>query len=120
MKAIVRQFKAEMILPVEDSQQLVLQVNELHRYSSEAERIKDATVFAFGANGTNPDLLIVIALKKLPDSDQLAWHYAVVGVSADRLIVRLDEQTVWSRRLEVGDEPVLDTWFYYHLVRSRP
>jgi hypothetical protein len=71
----------------------------LLRYADAEQGILDAAIFSF-ANGTNPELLLILEARKA--EGKLAWHYALIHMSGEPVAVQLDGKDIWQRP---GDVP---------------
>lgn len=115
----LRQFKAQaqrfsatlQQFGTDDRQEMRLLTRPLHRYAIPGEEVGDAIIFAWTANGTNPDALLVIEqrarAKQAPE-----WVYSLVGVTADTVDLKLDGETVQTKvhTMYPGDETL--TFFF--------
>lgn len=92
----------------------------LYRYRDPERGIQDGAIFAFGSNGTQPDLLILIELRG-PDLVHATWHYAPVKMTTSEVRVRLDGKEVRSYPLQW--KPVrndYDIWIAFFPSRNNP
>lgn len=85
----------------------------LYRYASEPDKILDGALFGFSSTGTNPDAVIAIQLCGA-ELNSAEWKFAMTGMTAGGLEMRLDEKQVWSQPYLVGRGEVFETktWFY--------
>ena len=86
----------------------------LHEYTSPKNGVVQAVMCGFAANGTNPDVVVLIEAvgdgneKGTPES----WRYAVVGMTASGISVKLDKNEVYTRPYarSPGDA---EAWTYF-------
>jgi hypothetical protein len=71
----------------------------LHEYSSPKQGVVQGVVCGFAANGTNPDVIVVLeAVSAEGDKDApKSWRYGVVGMTASGISVKLDKTEVFTR-----------------------
>jgi len=94
MKAISRDFSATEVYFDNTRTELRLLTQPLLRYSDEKQDIIDGALFAF-ANGTNPEILIVIeAVKTNGGTSQ--WRYGAAPMSSAQLHLQLHDAEVWT------------------------
>ena len=82
----------------------------IYRYGGPKSTVQDAAIFAFTANGTNPDGLLILELRKAGSSKPV-WHYGAVGMTSDALSVHLDGKKVWQK--EAHPQEYLDRLIYF-------
>lgn len=86
------------------------------RYSEPDSGLQDGAIFGFAANGTNPDLLLVLELHG-KDLATASWKYAPIRMTVAQLSVRLDEKEVWSvpyvHAPPPGQTAAFDTWIFF-------
>jgi hypothetical protein len=86
------------------------------RYSEPDSGLQDGAIFGFAANGTNPDLLLVLELHG-KDLAAASWKCAPVRMTVAQLSVRLDEKEVWSVPYVYAPAPgrtaAFDTWVFF-------
>lgn len=114
----LRQFKAQsqrfsatmQQYGTEDRQEMRLLTRPLHRYALPDESVDDAIIFAWTANGTNPDALLV--LEQRTRDKQPEWVYSLVGVTADTVELKLDGSPAQTKQhtLYPGDDAL--TFFF--------
>jgi hypothetical protein len=83
----------------------------LHEYSSPRQGVLQGVLCGFAANGTNPDVIVVLeAVSPAEGKDpSKSWRYGVVGMTASGVSVKLDKAEVFTRPYtrSPGDQ---DTW----------
>lgn len=94
MKEISRRFTAHETAAVGGRIELRLLTSPLFRYSDPDANIIDGAIFAL-ANGTNPEVLLVLEAHDVKDADS-AWHYALVQLTGASVAVELDGKEVWQ------------------------
>jgi hypothetical protein len=113
MKALFRRFSVTVRDTV-TSDELRPLARPLHEYSSPKQGVLQGILCGFAANGTNPDVIVVLEAvgptkgKDAPKS----WRYGVVGMTSAGISVKLDKAEVFKRPREwpPGDR---DTWTYF-------
>ncbi len=92
----------------------------LHRYRDPESGVQDGAVFAFGSNGTNPDLLLLIELRG-PDPTRASWHFMPARLTTSQLDVRLDGKRAWSvpEQWHHG-RMAYDTWIVFFPTQDNP
>jgi hypothetical protein len=89
----------------------------LFEYSDAESRLPVGAIFGMSATGTNPDLLLLLEAR--PDEGgKLRWEYAYARITANSLIMRLDDQEIWSEVGVPSSAAGYDTWTYYFLRRG--
>ena len=105
MKLITRDFSASEVYLDGTRIDLRLLPRPLLRYSDESQGIIDGALFAF-ANGTNPEILLVIESTKGTGSPS-GWQYGAARMSSAELHLQFKDVEVWtiegSRRESVDD-----------------
>jgi hypothetical protein len=94
MKEMCRRFTANESAVVEGRVELRLLSSPLYRYIDAEAGVVDGAIFAF-ANGTNPEVLLVLEANDNKDSPP--WHYALVQMTGGAVSVELDGKEIWQR-----------------------
>lgn len=68
----------------------------LYRYADEATGVIDGVVFAF-ANGTNPEVLLLLEAQHDAKTKQAIWTYGLAQMTGAEVFASLDDQQVWSQ-----------------------
>jgi len=66
----------------------------LYRYEDVASAVIDGAIFSF-ANGTNPEVLLVLEAHKTKDA--AVWRYGLAQMTGAAVAVQLDGKQVWER-----------------------
>ncbi len=74
----------------------------LLRYSDAEQELIDGAIFAL-ANGTNPEVLLVLEAQRV--EEKAAWRYALVQMSGEPATVQLDDKEIWKK--EGADPPAV-------------
>jgi tetratricopeptide (TPR) repeat protein len=94
MKELLRRFTASRKpLP---GKELVLLEAPVHRYADAERGLLDGAVFVF-ANGTDPEVILLLELQRADKASPPQWQYALARMSAAELWVNLDGTEVWRR-----------------------
>ena len=101
MKQLLRRFTAHEAAVIEGRIELRPLANALHRYSDAEAQLIDGAVFAF-ANGTNPEVFVMLEAHAVPDGPHV-WKYALARMTGGSLAVSIDDQEVWT--CEAADPP---------------
>ena len=68
----------------------------LYRYADDATGVIDGVVFAF-ANGTNPEVLLLLEAQHDAKTKQAVWTYGLAQMTGAEVHASLDDQEVWSQ-----------------------
>lgn len=105
MNEIARRFSVSETFSAERTDQLRLMPRALYRYADTEHGLIDGALYAF-ANGTNPEVLLVIEARSRRDG--AIWQYGFARLGAAQLQAMLDDKLVWQRPGVVrwdADEP---------------
>jgi hypothetical protein len=71
---------------------------QLHEYSSPKQGVLQGCLWGFIDSGTNPDVVVALeAVNPVDDKDATKfWRYAVIGITANGVIVKLDKSEVFT------------------------
>jgi hypothetical protein len=94
-KEVARRFSATRIDAGNIREENRLLTQPVYRYRDPDSGIQDGAIFAFIANGTNPDFLLLVELRGT-DAAQATWHYGAARMTTGELHLRLDGKEVWS------------------------
>lgn len=112
MRRIGRRFSCTLIdPPLKSSHQMRFLPQPLYRYEQPESGLVDGAVFAFAYNGTNPDGLLAIELRR-NGSKPPAWHYAATGMTMCGLSFTLNDQEVWSKPYKAGPA-AYESWLWF-------
>jgi hypothetical protein len=84
----------------------------LHEYSAPKQGVAQGILCGFAANGTNPD--VIVALEAVADADgkPKSWRFAVIGMTASGISVKLDKDEVFTRAY-VNTLKDRDNWTHF-------
>jgi hypothetical protein len=68
----------------------------LYRYADEGSGLVDGAIFSF-ANGTNPEVLLVLEAHRSKEKDTGQWQYGLAQMAGAEVFVHLDEKQIWHR-----------------------
>ena len=119
MKELIRRFAVTMTGWAQIREELRLLPRPIHRYRDPEAGLQDGAIFAFAANGTNPNFLMLIESHG-PDLTRATWNYPPVRATDGQLSVRLDGKEVWSAPWQVGMGGRYDTWLYFYARQQNP
>ncbi len=117
MRALSRRFEGTFVYGPDRSELRPLPA-PIHRFSAPDAGITDGAIFSFAISATNPTALVVIAQRQDADDSSETLHYAVVGMTAERTSVRLDDVEVWSKETNYRQR-FYENW-YFHTERRGP
>jgi hypothetical protein len=112
MKELFRRFAATASNEVEKtSDELRPLAHPLHEYSSPKHGVVQGVLCGFAANGTNPDVILV--LEAVGDNSvPKSWRYGVVCMTSSGVSVKLDKAEVFTRS-HVRSPQDLDAWTHF-------
>ena len=112
MKQLARRFSAVIYDPDRGTRgQMRLLPKPIHRYSAPETGLLDAAIFGLTI-GTNPDLLLAIELHQ-QGAAAATWQYGLATMTANGIIVRLDDKQVWKSPNRNVEPTVYDTWLFF-------
>ncbi|MBS0205639.1 MAG: hypothetical protein JSS49_22275 [Planctomycetes bacterium] len=91
-----QRFTAHEKTPVEGRIELRPLTNPIYRYRDEESGVVDGAIFAF-ANGTNPEVLLVLEARQDAGSKSAVWKYGFAQMTGGEVYASLDEREVWSQ-----------------------
>ena len=94
MKELSRRFTVHERTPTEGRIELRALTSPLYRYGDAASDVLDGAIFSF-ANGTNPEVLLMLEAHKTKDA--AAWRYALAQMTGAEVFVLRDGEQVWER-----------------------
>ena len=120
MKNIARRFSTEIYYGANNKEQMRLMPRPIYRYDHPNSEVRDGAIFGFGANGTNPNTLLLIELHQ-PDRSAPSWKYGLAQMTTGKLSVRLDEKEVWTAPYRQW-RPVskFDTFMFFRASPATP
>lgn len=95
IKELARRFTATRIDAGDIREENRLLVQPIHRYRDPEKGLLDGAIFAFIANGTNPDFMLLIELSGT-DRTHAAWRYGAARMTTGELHLRIDGNEVWT------------------------
>ncbi len=69
----------------------------LYRYADEETGVIDGAIFAF-ANGTNPEVLLLLEAQRDAATKQAIWTYGFAQMTGAAVYASLDDRQVWSQK----------------------
>lgn len=96
LRNIARRFRARTTDRLSNSEEMRLLAQPIFRYSSAGQSLIDGAVFGLVSNGTNPDALLMVQVRKGADESQPVWEYGCLGLSGDEITFDLDGSTVFQ------------------------
>jgi hypothetical protein len=107
MRDILNRFSARELFKGQEYA-LRLISHPIDRYADETSRLLDGGIFLY-ANGTNPELLLLLEARKSPEG-KATWWYSGAPLARAVVTLRLDRQDVWSHKSKEVPSPQ-DTYF---------
>jgi len=95
MKELLRRFTATR-KPLLLGKELVLLEAPVHRYADAERGLLDGAVFVF-ASGTDPEVILLLELRRADKASPPQWQYTLARMSAAECWVNLDGTKVWRR-----------------------
>lgn len=71
--------------------------NPIYRYKDEEAGVIDGLLFAF-ANGTNPEVLLVLEAQRETTTSAAIWIYGLAQMTGAGVYASLDDREVWQQR----------------------
>jgi hypothetical protein len=96
MKELRDRFTAHEIAMIGGRIELRPLASPLYRYDDAGRDVLDGAIFSF-ANGTNPEVLLVLEAGKSKDKEPGQWRYGLVQMAGAEVVVHLDDKQVWQR-----------------------
>jgi hypothetical protein len=115
MKELSRRFTAHERETTEGRLELRPLTSPLYRYSDAASDVLDGAIFSF-ANGTNPEVLLVLEAYKVKGATQ--WRFALAQMTGAKVIVLQDGKQVWERG--EADPPAVRDSYLNGWIASEP
>jgi hypothetical protein len=94
-----------------------LMTKPIYRYEDAAAGLEDGAIFSL-ANGTNPDVLLLIESRKTGGTAAPTWHYGVARMGGAVLVVNLDNQQVWREEKAIPVPAVRPTYMNRKFPRT--
>lgn len=111
MKELSRRFTAFFDFNKDQTEELRLLVQPVHRYADVDAGLIDGTMFIATFHGTNPTALFLIELQE--ERGRPTWKFAVAGMTDGAVVVKCDGKEVWSKPTTFGPGKNLETWTYF-------
>jgi hypothetical protein len=116
MRDIVKRFSAREVFQSQEYR-LRLISRPIDRYADAASGLVDGGIFLY-ANGTNPEVLLMIEARHRRDSPP-SWSYAAAPLARAEIILRLDRHDVWTHKSKDVPSPE-DIYFLARRPRRSP
>jgi hypothetical protein len=116
-RELARSFSARIITDIRtaESQEMRLLTTPILEYSTENADMLQGAVFGYSTNGTNPDLLIAIEVRKAEEKP--VWHFAPARMTIGGLTVACKQKKVWECEAIEPGQGSLATWTYFQTAR---
>jgi hypothetical protein len=110
MRGLAQRFSAEIHRNAEGTNriQMRLLTQPLYRYE-ESKDVLDGAIFGFTGTGTNPDVLLLLDLPL-----QGGWRFGFAGMTAEGVLVKMNESIVYEAPHTAGKGNIFDTWCNFH------
>lgn len=115
IKELARRFSATIRIRDAGMQEMRRLSRPVYRYSDPDSGLNNGAIFAFAANGTNPDAFLLIELHQKGPSPA-TWHYGLTKMTASRLAVRLDKEVVFEAEFSGPGKHA--NWHYFTIGKS--
>ena len=119
LRQLSRRFRATIIIDPrsDDKLQLRLLPRPILEFGSRETGMASGAVFGFAAYGTNPDLLLVIEAR--PDeAGNLVWQYAPARMTTGGLVLRHDDETVWTADWVRPVPAPMESWTFFFVPQA--
>ena len=116
MRDLLKRFSAREFYDITAQVALRLLSHPIDRYADAASGLVDGAIFIY-ANGTNPEVLLVIEARR-PGTGSPSWSYAAAPLTRAEPTLRLGRQDVWTHPPEEVPSPD-DTYFLARKPRRR-
>jgi hypothetical protein len=99
---------------LKSSEELRPLARPLHEYSAPRYGVVQGHLCGLTANGTNPDVIVALeAVGTAKDGERpKSWRYAVIGMTASGISVKLDQVEVYTRPYSSAPRDY-DTWAWF-------
>jgi hypothetical protein len=117
IRELARQFSARLLIDprVDKTAAMRLLPTPLYEYTDPETRLALGAVFGFEANGTNPDLLMLIEAR---GDEKPAWHFAPARMTNGGVTLKIEDKTVWECPfVDVGEGPFAN-WLFFYAARE--
>lgn len=94
LRQIARRFAVEKTDREQITRQMRLLTQPIHRYASPAEGVVDGALFVF-AQGTDPEVVLLLEATPEKNSKSLAWRYALVRLNHVKFVATYQQEQVW-------------------------
>lgn len=117
VRELARGFAARALLDPRrnDTQELRLLPTPILEYSDPSSGRFLGSVFAFSANGTNPDLLVLFEPLKMDQKSE--WQFAPARMTSGGVTVTFRDKTVWETPHVDGHDAAFATWTFFQTPR---
>jgi len=93
-RQIARQFAIEKTDREQVTRNLRLMTQPIYRYETAAEAVVDGALFAF-AQGTDPEVVLLLEATPEEKSKSLVWRYALVRMNHVKFVATYQQEEVW-------------------------
>lgn len=94
-RELARSFAGTITTHEGDKEELRLLTQPLFRYASETRRVSDGVVFGLASNGTNPECLLMLQIRRANKGDLATWEFGCIGLSAELMDIRRGTEVVF-------------------------
>ncbi len=117
IRKLSRRFSATLLDPRDESRQAMrLLPQPIVQYHDEKTGLTRGAIFGLASNGTNPDAVVLIELHTDANEGHL-WKYAVAGMTASGVELRLDEEKVWTKKF-TPDPNQFGNWMFFSVPQE--
>jgi hypothetical protein len=112
LRELAREFSARLVIDprIDSTAEMRLLPTPIYEYTDPETKQQLGAVFGFEANGTNPDLLMLIEAR----GDKPAWHFAPARMTNGGVTLKIKDTTVWECDfVDVGQGPFANWLFFY-------
>ena len=114
LRSLARRFNARTLFngSVDNTAEQRLLPKPIFEYSDPESKLPQGALFGMSGSGSNPEILLLIESRPV-NAGQLRWEFAPVRVTADGVILKIDDREVWSVQAQLPEPRGFETWTYF-------
>lgn len=117
-RQLARDFSARTLLDLatNESCEMRLLSTPIYEYVDPATNAFRGAVFGLAANGSNPDMLLLLEACDKPS--QVGWHYAAVRMTNGGVTLQYRQKTVYEAEFVAPRAASFATWTFFNTLRD--
>jgi hypothetical protein len=117
-RELVREFSARVLMDPKNNitQEMRLLTTPIFEYSDSKSQEFAGAIYGFAANGTNPDLLVLLEVGG--EASRPAWHFAPARMTSGGVTLKYDDAKVWEVPWVNWNEAPFPTWTFFAARRT--